>query len=56
MLAASPLKIMKCLCGEKAITPDNLCKECLFIKARIHYELRFKKYDRRGKVNTKRRG
>jgi hypothetical protein len=41
---------MTCLCGNKAITHDGLCKECFFIREEIRYELKWKeKYDGRFK-------
>lgn len=41
---------MKCKCGDKAITPDGLCKDCFLIRERWQYETKWKrKYDGRFK-------
>jgi hypothetical protein len=41
---------MMCKCGDKAVTPDGLCKTCMFIRDEMRRELEVKRrYDRRFK-------
>ncbi len=44
------MKEALCLCGQRVITFDGLCKECMFIGEQLQRELKWKrKYDGRSR-------